>query len=104
MLVLPATLTLAQARDTLRMLEQSLRADADATLTVDASALQSFDTSAVAVLLACRRLADAAGKGFALSGVPRQMGELIRLYGVASLLSLASEPEPVPGAATGAAA
>ena len=99
MLVLPATLTLAQARDTLRMLEQSLRADADTTLTVDASALQAFDTSAVAVLLECRRLADAWGKGFALSGVPPQMGELIRLYGVESLLSLPpkAEPEPATG-------
>ena len=99
MLVLPATLTLAQAPDTLRMLEQSLRADTDATLTVDASALQAFDTSAVAVLLACRRLADGAGKGFALSGVPTQMGELIRLYGVESLLSLAPESAPAIGAA-----
>jgi phospholipid transport system transporter-binding protein len=99
MLVLPATLTLAQARDTLRMLEQSLRADADATLTVDASALHAFDTSAVAVLLECRRLADAWGKGFALTGVPTQMGELIRLYGVASLLSLPDEPAPATGTA-----
>ena len=89
MLVLPATLTLTQARDTLRMLEPSLRADREPVLTMDAAALQSFDTSAVAVLLECRRLADAWGKGFALAGAPAPLQELIRLYGVESLLPLA---------------
>jgi phospholipid transport system transporter-binding protein len=93
MLVLPATLTLAQASDTLRMLAQSLRADPAPTLRMDAAALQDFDTSAVAVLLECRRLADAWGKGFELSGVPAQLTELVRLYGVESLLPVAPPPD-----------
>ena len=88
MLVLPEVLTLAQASDTLRMLEQSLRSDDAPTLTVDASSLVSFDSAAVAVLLECRRLAQAWNKGFALAGAPPKLAELMRLYGVAELLNL----------------
>ncbi|HSC01127.1 MAG TPA: STAS domain-containing protein, partial [Burkholderiaceae bacterium] len=57
MLVLPEVLTLREASTTLNMLEQAMRADDAATLTVDASGLRIFDTAAVAVLLECRRLA-----------------------------------------------
>ena len=92
MLVLPEVLTLNEANTTLRMLEQSMRADDAATLTVDASALRSFDSAAVAVLLECRRLARAWNRGFEVCRAPPKLTELVRLYGVDQLLAFAAPP------------
>jgi phospholipid transport system transporter-binding protein len=92
MLVLPEVLTLREANTTLRMLEQSARSDDAATLTVDASALRSFDSAAVAVLLECRRLARDWNKGFEVRGAPAKLSELVRLYGVDALLAFAGPP------------
>jgi len=92
MLVLPEVLTLREAGTTLNMLAQAMRADDAATLTIDASSLRSFDTAAVAVLLECRRLANAWHKGFDVRGAPPKLGELVRLYGVESLLAFAAPP------------
>lgn len=89
--MLPEVLTLAQAGDTLRMLEHSLRRDDAPVVTVDAASLATFDSSAVAVLLECRRLAQAWNKGFALAGAPAKLTELMRLYGVDALLQPAAE-------------
>ncbi|HEU5295604.1 MAG TPA: STAS domain-containing protein [Burkholderiaceae bacterium] len=94
MLVLPEVLTLREANTTLQMLERAMQADDAATLTVDASALRSFDTAAVAVLLECRRLARAANKGFEVHAAPPKLGELVRLYGVESLLAFVAPPGP----------
>ncbi len=88
MLLLPATVTLREANDTLRMLTQTLQREGGASLTVDASGLQQFDTSALAVLLECARVAQAAGKSFTVHGAPAKLSELARLYGVDQLLSL----------------
>lgn len=88
MLMLPETLTLREARDTLRMLSQALQRDGGATLTVDASPLRNFDSAAIAVLLECRRLAAAWGKPFAVHGAPPKFQDLAKLYGVEGLLSL----------------
>jgi len=92
MLVLPEVLTLREASTTLQMLEQAMRADDAATLTIDASALRSFDTAAVAVLLECRRMARTWNKGFEVHGAPPKLGELVRLYGVESLLAFVAPP------------
>lgn len=92
MLVLPEVLTLREANTTLNMLEQAMRADDAATITVDASALRSFDSAAVAVLLECRRLAGAWHKGFEVRSAPSKLSELVRLYGVESLLAFAAPP------------
>ena len=62
MLLLPATITTKEARDTLRMLSQALQREPGNEVVVNASSLQQFDTSAVAVLLECQRLAQAWGK------------------------------------------
>lgn len=94
MLVLPEVLTLREASTTLNMLAQAMHADDAATLTIDASALRSFDTAAVAVLLECRRLAQAWHKGFDVRGAPPKLSELVRLYGVESLLAFAAPPGP----------
>jgi len=99
MLILPAIITSREARDTQRMLAQALQQEAkapgEAEVTVDASGLQRFDSSALAVLLECQRLAKAWGKGFAVRHAPAKLADLARLYGVDVLLM----PEAVPAAA-----
>ena len=56
----------------------------------DASALDRFDSSALAVLLECRREALALGKSFAVTQLPARLRELATLYGVADLLPAAA--------------
>lgn len=92
MLVLPEVLTLREAGTTLSMLEGALRGDDAATLTIDASALRTFDTAAVAVLLECRRLAGAMNRGFDVRNAPAKLSDLVRMYGVESLLAFAAPP------------
>jgi phospholipid transport system transporter-binding protein len=89
MLLLPETVTLREARDTLRMLSQALQRDGGSALTVDASSLREFDSAAIAVLLECRRLAQAWGKSFTVHGAPAKLVDLARLYGVDALVALA---------------
>ena len=69
-----------------------LRAADGACVTIDASALQQFDSSALAVLLECRRQALAAGKALQVQGMPERLAGLSRLYGVDVLLA----PPPAP--------
>ena len=80
---LPAKLTLDQAA----ALGAALPADGSA-WAIDASALREFDTSALALLLQAKRLAQAAGRGFEVSGAPPKLQQLAQLYGVAELLGL----------------
>ena len=86
MLLLPTTLTVREARDALRLLKLALEREPEPLLVVDGSQLERFDSSALAVLLECRRLADAWGKRFELVGLPAKLGELAKLYGVDELL------------------
>ena len=88
MLVLPAELTHAQARTCLRMLVQALGGESTAAI-ADASALAKFDSSALAVLLACRREAQVMGKTFSVRGLPARLRSLAALYGVGELLPAA---------------
>jgi phospholipid transport system transporter-binding protein len=95
MLILPATITSREARDTHRMLAQALQQQAKGAgapagrgdVTVDASGLQRFDSSALAVLLECHRLAKAWGQGFVVRNAPPKLADLARLYGVDTLLT-----------------
>ena len=89
LLALPSKLMHPQARDTLGQLLQRLRAHPEAQWVVDASALQVFDSSALAVLLECRRQALAEHKTFAVRGLPAALAGLAALYGVAELLPAA---------------
>ena len=68
--------------------------------TVDASALKAFDTSTIALLLQARRLAQAAGRGFAVHGLPAQLRQLAALYGVEELLSAPSPLDAPSGGST----
>ena len=78
---LPATATLEQAAALLRDMGQ----DTDV---VDASALTTFDTSAVALLLEAHRRAQARSATFSVRGAPPKLRQLAALYGVEELLSL----------------
>ena len=86
MLVLPAELTHRQASDALRMLLQALKAQREPQVVVDAGALATFDTSALAVLLECRRMALFDGRGFMVKALPPALASLAGLYGVQELL------------------
>jgi len=86
MLLLPAKITLGEARDALRMLAQALTREPDGGVVIDASGLQHFDSAALAVLLECQRLAQAWGKGFAVRHAPAKLLALARMYGVDTLL------------------
>ena len=96
MLRLPDKLTLDDAPAALEAFAQALRGQAGGgpaiTATVDASGLLRFDSAALAVLLECRRLAQSAGRGFAVHGAPPKLAELARLYGLDALLPLAAVP------------
>lgn len=87
MLTLPATVTIVEARDTLSRLAQAAAAESGAELTLDLSALARFDTSALAVLLECKRIAHARGKRFVLTRAPERLVDLARLYGIGPLLT-----------------
>jgi phospholipid transport system transporter-binding protein len=97
MLLLPATLTAVEARATQRLLTQALRSEPDSGVVVDASALQQFDSSALAVLLECQRQAQSWGRPFAVQQAPAKLVALAKLYGVDALLLPAA---PAPAAAT----
>ena len=55
-------------------------------MTVDASALEKFDSSALAVLLDCRRQALAVGQSFIVVGASQRLTQLATLYGVSQLI------------------
>ncbi len=86
LLVLPATLTQAEAPACARMLAQAVKAGAGAEAVADAGALERFDSAALAVLLECRREALALGKAFRVQAMPARLRELATLYGVMELL------------------
>lgn len=95
MLLLPAVITHAEVPHVLSLFRQTLEQAAAsgnvdaAMLTVDGSALQHFDSSALAVLLECQRMARAKGRAFAVQSLPTKLTELARLYGVDGLLQSA---------------
>lgn len=89
MLVLPQVLTQATASACLANLSEALRGLTQPVVTVDARALHQFDTAALAVLLALRRQALAAGQSLLVNGLPARLADLARLYGVVDLLGLA---------------
>jgi phospholipid transport system transporter-binding protein len=88
MLALPALLTLTEAQSALAALASAIRDCPDQTIALDAGALTQIDSSTLAVLLACKRSAEARQRGFLVQHAPPQLIELARLYGVDSLLAL----------------
>ncbi len=93
MLSLPATINLAGAQAVVRPLSDAILREPAGRLNIDAAGLQQFDSSALAVLLECRRLAEKSGRSFQLTGAPPRLSQLARLYGVAELLGFAPRQE-----------
>jgi phospholipid transport system transporter-binding protein len=61
-------------------------------LAFDLAAVAEVDTAAIALLLEWQRQATARGGTLALSGVPADIANLARLYGVDGLLGLDGHP------------
>ena len=93
MLLLPAAVTARDARDALRLLALAIQREPGTDVVINAGTLQQFDSSAIAVLLECKRLAQAWGKTFAVRDAPPKLAALVRLYGVDSLLQTAAVPD-----------
>ena len=79
---LPAVLMHPEAAACRARLLQAMAATQDRVVLLDASPLQQFDSSALAVILACRREAMAAGRRLQVQGLSERLTELARLYGV----------------------
>ena len=92
MLNLPVKITHNEAEALVRNLTGQVTVQPNA-LVVGAQQLVEFDSSALAVLLACRRAALAAGKQFSVNGLPSKLAQLATLYGVAQLLTPAVATE-----------
>jgi phospholipid transport system transporter-binding protein len=90
MTALPASLTLKDAQAVLESLRQSLDADGGDTWRIDAGAVTQLDTSALAVLLECARIAAAARRKLEIVNAPARMSDLAHLYGVDGLLGVAA--------------
>lgn len=88
---LPADATLAHAAELAAALPAAL-ATGSGVFSIDASALQSYDTSTIALLLQARRAAQAAGRGFEVQHAPAQLCQLAALYGVDALIGAVSTP------------
>jgi phospholipid transport system transporter-binding protein len=99
MLLLPATVTAHEARDALRMLAIAIEREPGADIVIHAGSLQQFDSSAIAVLLECERLAQAWGKTFAVREAPPKLTALAKLYGIDGLLMAPAPPASAETAA-----
>lgn len=89
---LPAVLTHAQANACWVAFVAHVRSSSG--WTIDASALQQFDSAALAVLLACRRTALERGQALQVVGLSTRLQALARLYGVQALIGM---PQDSPG-------
>lgn len=93
MLMLPEVLTHDEVDDTLRLFRQTLSqpiADTDVSgVTVDGTNLKQFDSSALAVLLECRRMAQTKKLGFTVRSMPTKLMALATLYGLEDLMPIA---------------
>lgn len=89
-LKLPPTLMHEQADACLSQWTHQLQSQSSmagpAPVLVDASALNDFDSSALAVLLGLRRVAKAQGRSVLVQGMSARLSELATLYGVLDLL------------------
>ena len=88
MLKLPAVLTHDQATALVKIFHMVLLAEPAnrEPVVANAESLSRFDSSALALLLACRRQAQALGRAFYVSGLPPRLRQLAGLYGIAELI------------------
>ena len=86
MLSLPVELTHGQAKGCLAQLVAGLEAETASSVVVNATALERFDSSALAVLLELRRVSMRGGKALVVQGQPLHLSDLAALYGIDGLL------------------
>jgi phospholipid transport system transporter-binding protein len=85
-LTMPETLLHEHAPACLAQWAAQCKTVASSVVSVDASALMAFDSSALAALLGLRREVLAQGGTLHISGMTSRLRELARLYGVLDLL------------------
>jgi phospholipid transport system transporter-binding protein len=87
-IALPTTVMQAQAQAVADGLVAQLLAHVSkgSEAVLDASALMHFDSSALAVVLACRRAVMANGAELRVSGLPERAQALAKVYGLTELL------------------
>jgi phospholipid transport system transporter-binding protein len=83
---LPASVDLDRATALLAELDRQQAAAGGGELHIDASAMQTFDTSLLALALEARRRMQAAGGRLVITGAPPKLIELAKLYGVDELV------------------
>ena len=86
LLTLPADLRHSNAAVCLAQLQSQIRSSTDKQIEIQAGALSDFDSSALAVLLGCRREAESLSKSLQFKQFPAKLRELALLYGVSDLL------------------
>lgn len=89
MTALPETLTLKEAPAVMASLRTAFAGESAPEWRLDAAALRHVDSSAVAVLLECKRMAASAGRRVVVDGAPPRLLELATLYGVEELIAAA---------------
>lgn len=89
-LALPATLTHAHATAQLAQWAPQLAVSGAEPITLDCTALQHFDSTALALVLEIGRQARARGARLQLRGVPQRLLDLATVYGLESLWDLDS--------------
>jgi len=87
-IALPAVLMQAQAQAVADGLVAALTAQLTqgGVAVLDASALAQFDSSALAVILACRRAVQGKGAQLRVTGLPARAQALAQVYGLNALL------------------
>ena len=84
---LPATIMQDQAQSVANNLTANMsQLAADRGVSLNASALLQFDSSALAVVLACRRTVLELGGQFQVTGLTDRLRALAQVYGVTELL------------------
>ena len=86
LLTLPANLRHSNAAACLAQLQSQIRSSTQQDLEIQAGHLSDFDSSALAVLLGCRREAESLSKSLKFKQFPAKLRELALLYGVSELL------------------
>ena len=87
MLSLPERLTHLETPPVLKTLHAQMDALPTGTpVVIDGQLLSRFDSSALGVLLSCKRHALSQGRGFSTQGLPDRLVRLAGLYGLASCL------------------
>lgn len=86
MLVLPESITQANAVTCLAALSKDLAREPTDDVVLDAARLSRFDSAALALLLEMRRNVLKTGKTFAIKGAPQRLQDLADLYGITELL------------------